>query len=129
MRRPVGVKWVLLFFRWTRFFSGRVSHCRHPSIRTLVSGLRSLGASWAFSFQPVLLPDCRPFFLFAEKLGQAINAVTGTRRFGLGLSFLRMFLIPLERQVSLGRRVYLRQKVDIKLNRAGLIVKQAGLLF
>jgi hypothetical protein len=35
MRRPVGVKWVLWFFRWTRFFSGRVSHCRHPSIRTL----------------------------------------------------------------------------------------------
>ena len=39
MRRPVGVKWVLLFFHWTRFFSGRVSHCRHPSIRTLVSDL------------------------------------------------------------------------------------------
>ena len=37
MRRPVGVKWILLFFCWTRFFSGRVSHCRHPSIRTLVS--------------------------------------------------------------------------------------------
>jgi hypothetical protein len=31
-------------------------HCRHPSIRTL--GERcSLGASWVFSFQPVLPPD------------------------------------------------------------------------
>src|SRR5271166_2847032 len=25
MRRPVGVKWILLFFRWTRFFSCRVA--------------------------------------------------------------------------------------------------------
>jgi hypothetical protein len=36
MRRPVGVKWVLLFFRWTKFsLSCRVVLCRHPSIRTL----------------------------------------------------------------------------------------------
>src|ERR1700719_3273134 len=35
MRRPVGVK-CSLFFRWTRFFSCRVAHCRYPSIRTLV---------------------------------------------------------------------------------------------
>src|ERR1700758_2973726 len=37
MRRPVGVKWVLLFFRWTRFFLPPSRHCRHPSIRTLMS--------------------------------------------------------------------------------------------
>jgi hypothetical protein len=44
----------------------------------------SLGASWAFSFQPVLPPVCRPALRFGEEqLGQAINAVTGTRRFGL----------------------------------------------
>lgn len=30
--------------------------------------------------------------------------------------------------MSLGRRVYLRDKIDIKLNRARLIVKQACLL-
>jgi hypothetical protein len=30
-------------------------HCRHPSIRTL-SERFSLGASWAFSLQPVLPP-------------------------------------------------------------------------
>src|SRR5207245_61227 len=60
MRRPVGVKWVLLFFRWTRFFSRRVA-----TVATLPSALFmerfvSLGASWAFSFQPVLPPDYRP---------------------------------------------------------------------
>ena len=34
MRRPVGVKSVLLF-SWTRCFSLPSRHCRHPSIRTL----------------------------------------------------------------------------------------------
>jgi hypothetical protein len=32
--------------------------CRHPSIRTLLERF-SLGASWAYSFQQVLLPDYR----------------------------------------------------------------------
>src|SRR5579872_53379 len=93
MRRPVGVKWVLLFFCWTRFFSGRVSHCRHPSIRTLVSDLASLGACWAFSFQPVLLSVWRPVILLSREsnLGQAIDAVTGTRLWALAFPFLRMF--------------------------------------
>src|SRR5882757_6573749 len=80
MRRPVGVKSIL--FCWTRCFLQPSRHCRHPSIRTLDERL-SLGASWAFSFQPVLPPDCRPVFLFVEKLGQAINAVTGTRLWAL----------------------------------------------
>jgi hypothetical protein len=31
-------------------------HCRHPSIRTLGERF-SLGASWVFSFQPVLPTD------------------------------------------------------------------------
>jgi hypothetical protein len=31
--------------------------CRHPSIRTLFLSDFSLGASWASSFQEVLLPD------------------------------------------------------------------------
>ena len=92
MRRPVGVKWVLLCFRWTRFFSGRVSRCRHPSIRTLVSDLGSLGASWAFSFQPVLPPDYRPALpSFRWRLGQAIDAVTGTRLWALAFPFLGRF--------------------------------------
>jgi hypothetical protein len=32
----------------------------HP--HSLVSDFCSLGASWVFSFQPVLPPDCRPLF-------------------------------------------------------------------
>ena len=83
---------VLLFFRRTRFFSGRVSRCRHPSIRTLVSDLGSLGASWAFSFQPVLPPDYRPALpSFRWRLGQAIDAVTGTRLWALAFPFFEWF--------------------------------------
>src|SRR5215470_1845546 len=36
------------------------SHCRHASIRTLEERIVSLGARWAFSFQPVLPSDWRP---------------------------------------------------------------------
>jgi hypothetical protein len=48
----------------------------------------SLGACWAFSVQPVLPSDYRPAVPFFEEwnLGQALDAVTGTR-LGL-LSFL-----------------------------------------
>src|SRR6476620_3266100 len=57
------------------------SHCRHASIRTLEERFVSLGACWAFSVQPVLPSVWRPVVrLFLEwNLGQAINAVTGTR--------------------------------------------------
>jgi hypothetical protein len=44
--------------------------CRHPSTRTLDERfLVSLGASWVFSFQPVLPPVCRPLFHLAMKVG------------------------------------------------------------
>ncbi len=84
MRRPVGVKWVLLYFRWTRFFSRRVA-----TVATLPSALFderfcSLGGSWVFSFQPVLPPDYRvpsaalgPFqtrVLLEQKLGTTPQA-------------------------------------------------------
>jgi hypothetical protein len=36
------------------------SHCRYASIRTLEERIVSLGACWAFSFQPVLPSDWRP---------------------------------------------------------------------
>jgi hypothetical protein len=91
MRRPVGVKWVLLFFRWTRFFSGQVNHCRHSSIRTIDERSDSLGASWVFSFRPVLPPDYRPFRHLSMEVGQAINAITGTRLWAFASSFLRIF--------------------------------------
>src|SRR5882724_5003289 len=94
MRRPVGVKWVLRFFIGQGFLPAS-RHCRHPSIRTLGERF-SLGASWAFSFQPVLPPDYRPCLPSPRrKLGQAINAVTGTRRLSFVFLFSSMFLITL----------------------------------
>ena len=62
------------------------SPCRVATVATLPSALlmerfRSLGASWVFSFQPVLPPDCRPFVHPSMEVGQAINAVTETRLF------------------------------------------------
>jgi hypothetical protein len=49
----------------------------------------SLGASWVFSFQSVLPPDFRPFVHLSMEVGQAIDAVTGTRRLNFGaLAFL-----------------------------------------
>ena len=62
MRRPVGVKSILLFFRGTRFFSRRVDTVAILPCALSRSDLWSLGASWAFSLQPVLLPDYRPRF-------------------------------------------------------------------
>jgi hypothetical protein len=57
--------------------------CRHPSIRTLSERFAALGASWVFSFQSVLPPDFRPLLPpSAWKVGQAIDAVPGTRRWG-----------------------------------------------
>jgi hypothetical protein len=35
--------------------------CRHPSIRTFRGAMVRSGASWAFSFQQVLLPENRPW--------------------------------------------------------------------
>jgi hypothetical protein len=67
MRRPVGVKWILLFFRWTRFFSPAewpLSPCFHPHSP---GAIRSLGACWAFSYQPVLPFVCRPVVLFFSR--------------------------------------------------------------
>ena len=50
----------LSFLFVTRFFSAEL-----PTVATLPSALFdervfSLGASWVFSFHPVLPPDCRP---------------------------------------------------------------------
>ena len=63
MRRPVGVKGIRFGLCWSCcFLPGRVA-----TVATLPSALfderlSSLGASWVFSFQPVLPPDCRPRF-------------------------------------------------------------------
>ena len=79
-----------------KIFSLPSRHCRHPSIRTLLMSDCSLGASWVFSFQPVLPPVYRPCLPSPRrKLGQAINAVTGTRRLSFVFLFSSMFLITL----------------------------------
>jgi hypothetical protein len=57
---------------------------RVATVATLPSALFderlcSLGASWVFSFQPVLPSVYRPFVHLSMEVGQAINAVTGTR--------------------------------------------------
>ncbi len=76
---------VFFVFSWDKVFLPPSCQCRHPSIRTLRERF-SLGASWVFSFQPVLPPDYRPPVPSGEwKLGQAIDAVTGTRRLGFFL--------------------------------------------
>ena len=88
MRRPVGVKWILLFFCWQGFFSGRVSHCRHPSIRTLVSDfVRSVQVGRSrFSRCCHLIIDLSS--ISTMEVGQAIDAVTGTRLWLLSFLFL-----------------------------------------
>ena len=56
----------------------------------------SLGASWVFSFQPVLPPVCRPLVPSHDGRGQALDAVTGTRRLDFGLVALCFFSAGIE---------------------------------
>jgi hypothetical protein len=82
MRRPVGVKSFVFLFVGQEFLAAELplSPPFHP--QSLMSIL--LAASWVFWFQPVLPPVKRPLFHSYEwKLGQAINAVTETRRWAL----------------------------------------------
>ncbi len=74
MRRPVRVKWVFLFLLWFLAFSRAASVAFLPS--ALFVSDWSLGASWAFSFQQVLLPDNRPLPLSRRELGLDLVAVT-----------------------------------------------------
>src|SRR5215475_16061372 len=92
MRRPVGVKRIRFVFHWTRVVSPAESPLTpsfHPHSR---GAIWSLGASWAFSVQPVLPPDYRPAVPLQEwNLGQAFNAVTGTRLWLLSFLFVERF--------------------------------------
>jgi hypothetical protein len=83
--------WFFLVFVGHLFFSGRVATVATLPSALFIERFCSLGASWVFSFQPVLPPDCRPFVHLSMEVGQAINAVTGTRRLGC-LCFLSMNL-------------------------------------
>jgi len=62
-------------------FSRRVSHCRHASIRTLKERFASLGCSLGVlgaAGAAICLAPCGSL-LVESNLGQAIDAVTGTR--------------------------------------------------
>jgi len=93
MRRPVGVKLVFFLFPGTRFSLRRVA-----TVATLPSALFSerfsLGASWAFSFQPVLPPVSRPWFPFFRNGSWARHSTQAPELGVLGdVSLLpRMFL-------------------------------------
>jgi hypothetical protein len=83
MRRPVGVKSILFSLRETTFFSLPSGHCRHASIRTLEERFVSLGACWAFSFQPVLPSDWRPVVLLLQS-GTRARRLTQSPKLGFG---------------------------------------------
>ena len=60
--------------------AGSSDYCRHPSIRTRIElFLRSVQVGCS-RFQPALQPVCRPLVHLTMERGQAIDAVTGTRR-------------------------------------------------
>src|SRR6266478_2991443 len=91
MRRPVSVKSVFLFPPYKEFLCSS----RAASVAILPSALFverfSLGASWASSFQQVLLPDNRPWLTsLRRELGQDLVAVTFHEKAGecqVGFSF------------------------------------------
>jgi hypothetical protein len=88
MRRPVGVKgivcskYVFRTFSVTKLFLPPSSRCRHASIRTLEERILSLGACWAFSFQPVLPSVWRP--LVSLKSGTRARRLTQSPELGFG---------------------------------------------
>src|SRR4029077_1751728 len=89
MRRPVGVKWVLLFFVGQRFISpaGFAAVAMLPSALS-EERLVSLGACWAFLVQPALPSVWRPVVLLLESRTWA-RPLTQSPELGFGLlSFL-----------------------------------------
>src|SRR5580704_19442479 len=101
MRRPVSVKSVLSFF--LSFFFLLLSSLfklfpwsQAASVATLPSALFferwSLGASWVYSIQQVLLPDNRPLFPLAKETGPGLSrshliSAVELGRLGYRLSF------------------------------------------
>src|SRR5579864_1365404 len=83
MRRPVGVKTILVWLHGSGFYLPPSRHCRHASIRTLEERFVSLGAHWAFSFQPVLLSVWRPVVLLLW-IGTWARRLTQSPELGFG---------------------------------------------
>ena len=82
MRRPVGVKSIFCA-SWNIVFLPPSGHCRHASIRTLEERFVSLGACWAFSFQPVLPSVWRPVVLLLQS-GTWARRLTQSPELGFG---------------------------------------------
>ncbi len=97
MRRPVGVKWIRLFFRWTCFSSAEwpLTPCFHPHSQGAIRIARCMLGVLVSAGAAICLAPCGSA-LSESNLGQAINAVTGTRLWAFVFSFLGtiLFLRP-----------------------------------
>ena len=95
MRRPVGVKSILFLLGETSLFSLPSGHCRHASIRTLEERFvfaRCMLGVLVTAGAAICLSPCGSA-LAEWNLGQAINAVTGTRLWALSFSLPGTVLI------------------------------------
>ena len=82
MRRPVGVKSIFAV-RGTSLFSRRVATVAMLPSALSRSDFISLGACWAFSFQPVLPSVCRPVVLLLQS-GTWARRLTQSPELGFG---------------------------------------------
>ena len=97
MRRPVGVKWVLFSFCWTKVFlppSLPLSPCFHPHSRGAIHFARCMLGVLVTAGAAICLAPCGSA-LAEWNLGQAINAVTGTRLWAFVFSLPGTVLILL----------------------------------
>jgi hypothetical protein len=88
MRRPVGVKWVLLFLVGQGF--SRAELATVAILPSPVVNEHGLAASWAFSFQPVLPPVRRPLLISKDAVGPGVRRSHRNSALGSCFSFLRM---------------------------------------
>src|ERR1035438_6670215 len=83
MRRPVGVKSILVAVRGTSLFSRRVATVAMLPSALSRSDFISLGAYWAFSLQPVLPSVYRPVVLLWQS-GTRARRLTQSPELGFG---------------------------------------------
>src|ERR1700693_4843015 len=93
MRRPVGVKWILHWLHCTRFCSSAewpLSPCFHPHSRGAICFARCTLGVLVSAGAAICMAPCGSA-LEEWNLGQAINAVTGTRLWALAFPFAEDF--------------------------------------
>src|SRR5947209_16337143 len=106
MRRPVGVKSILLVFRWTSFLLSAewpLSPCFHPHSRGAIRFARCMLGVLVSAGAAICLAPCGSA-LGEWNPGQAINAVTGTRLWLLSFSSGNGFVLTRLRPTSLHGR-------------------------